>query len=39
MGDRLAELEAELMDLYETLDERDRRIEELEMGGTVSSRR
>ena len=39
MGDRLAELEAELMDLYETLDERDRRIEELEAGASSSPTR
>jgi chromosome segregation ATPase len=37
MGDRLAELEEELMNLYETLDERDRRISELEEDGGGSS--
>jgi hypothetical protein len=32
MGDeRVAELETELMDLYETLDERDAKIQELEV--------
>jgi hypothetical protein len=29
--DRVAELETELMDLYETLDERDAKIQELEV--------
>ena len=40
MGDaaRLEELEAELMDLYTTLDERDQRIAELESGGAPTPR-
>ena len=38
MSEREKELEAELMDLYETLDQRDRQISDLEATGGVASR-
>jgi len=34
----MEELEAELMDLYTTLDERDRKIADLEAGGATTPR-